>query len=78
MQGLTNSDKIKTTVIGIIVMVIGLLYFGLPYFIEGKDLWEVHKGGALAIFIVGILLILEPGKIIGILSDMLGKFTNKK
>lgn len=68
-----NLKEIKTTIMGILMFVLGLAYFGMPYFSE-KELWEVNTMYLAFLIVGGILLLLAPDDIISI---VLGKLRRK-
>lgn len=55
--------ELKTTVTGIVLFILGLVYFGLPYF-HATELWEVNNLYLGIMLGGGVLLILAPDKII--------------
>jgi hypothetical protein len=65
----TYVNQIKTTVIGIITIKLGVLYFVLPYLKEG--LWESNAWVLLGSIIVGFGFIIAPDKIITLIYDKL-------
>lgn len=67
-----NLKEIKTTIMGILMFVVGLAYFGMPYFSE-KDLWEVNNLYLGFLVVGGILLLLAPDDIIRILLGWIRK-----
>lgn len=67
-----NLKEIKTTILGALLLIVGLVYFALPYFSE-NDLWEVNNLYLAFLVVGGILLILAPDKIISFAFSWLNK-----
>lgn len=67
-----NIKEIKTTVLGLILIVLGVAYFYMPHF-SNKELWEVQTGYLLTLFVGGILLVLAPDRIIDVALNFLKK-----
>lgn len=68
-----NLKEWKTTVSGFLVWIVTGVYFFMPYFSD-RDLWEVNHYEATGGFIVGLLLILAPDRLV----DFLFKWMDKR
>ena len=58
-----NLKEIKTTILGSLLIVVGLAYFALPYFSD-RELWEVNNIYLSVCFIGGILFLVAPDRIV--------------
>jgi len=68
-----NLKEVKTTVSGVLIWVVTGVYFFMPYFSD-RELWETEHYEVTSGFMVGLLLILAPDRLI----DFLFVWLNKK
>ncbi len=71
-----NIKEIKTTILGSIIFVIGVLYFALPYF-HVHELWEPNAIWAGIIAGSGVMLLLAPDSILDFAKKKLDKKANE-
>jgi hypothetical protein len=71
-----NLKEIKTTILGTIIFLIGVLYFALPYF-HVHELWEPSALHAGMIAGAGVLLLLAPDSILDFAKKKLDKKANE-
>lgn len=71
-----NLKEIKTTILGTIIFIIGVLYFALPYF-HVHELWEPNATYAAIISFVGVGLLLAPDSILDFAKKKLDKKANE-
>jgi len=67
-----NLREIKTTITGFIVWVITVFYFITPYFSD-RELWESKHYELIGGFIIGLLLLLAPDRLINFMFGWLNK-----
>lgn len=66
MKHISFKNSPYTTVLGLIVTLIGLTLFTLPYFVELQEPVEWYQ--AAGCFAVGITLLLSPDTLLGIIK----------
>lgn len=67
-----NIFDIKTTISGLFIVIMAVLYFVAPYFSD-RELWEPSKLYAAIAAGIGFLLIIAPDKILTIAFGWLRK-----
>lgn len=72
----TNVTDWKTTITGLILLLLGVAYFAAPYF-SSKELWEVNSYALSSLLVIGLGLIVAPDKIISIAFDWLSSLRVK-
>lgn len=71
-----NFKEIKTTIVGLLLLVADAVYFGLPYFSD-RDLWEPNIMYEVGLFACGIMLLLAPDNFIQIFTGWVKKKTGQ-
>jgi len=66
MKHISFKNNPYTTILGLIVTLIGLALFTLPYFVELQESVEWYQSAGC--FAVGILLLLSPDTLLGIIK----------
>lgn len=66
----------KTTILGILLLLLGVGYFTAPYFVP--NLWEVNKWYEIALIVSGVGFIVAPDKMIGVMFGWLQRFITPK
>ena len=66
MKYISFKNNPYTTILGLIVTLIGLALFTLPYFIELQENVEWYQSAGC--FAIGILLLLSPDTLLGIIK----------
>jgi uncharacterized membrane protein YqhA len=72
----SNITELKTTLTGLIIVIMSVAYFAMPYFSE-NELWEPNKLYAAIASGIGFLLIIAPDKILTIAFGWLRKKTKE-
>ena len=73
----TNLSEVKTTILGVLCLIVAMLYFALPYF-HATDLWDIKEYWLAALVIAGFLLLLAPDKFVNFLFSWMHKRTGIK
>jgi hypothetical protein len=71
-MSINNIKEKKTTGIGIMLWVMALLYWVLPYFIE-RELWEVNQIYTATMIGLGIGFLVAPDRLLDFLFGWLKK-----
>ena len=67
-----NFKEVKTTITGVCVWIVTGVYFFMPYFSD-RELWEADHYEVVCGFIMGLLLILAPDRLIDFMFGWLNK-----
>ena len=67
-----NFKEIKTTIVGLLLLVGDAVYFGMPYFSD-KELWEPNTLYEVGMFASGLMLLLAPDNFIQLFTGWLKK-----
>lgn len=73
---MNNLKEIKTTILGSLLIIFGVMYFAMPYFSE-RELWQVNNLYLGSLFIGGILLLLAPDRMLDFAFGWLKKKADK-